>query len=186
MSRYQKYENIKQMQLGYYEQYHLQEIGFNQKFLFIGYDNRLSLIKIGKKINIKKIYFLNKEKVKSIYSLNDYQILVGTDKGNLHIMSLQNSELSFEGGINICKEKIELILQEKINYLICIKCGNYFLLIDLNGKFSEKDFENNKYKEFILLLILFLIFSFIKISKDKIVYIYKNFFNNNITDYKKN
>ena len=176
MSRYNKYDIIKSLQLGYYDKYYFAEIGLNNRLLIIGHDDKLTLIKIGSKINIKKIYFLNNEFIKSIYTLDSFQILVGTNKGNLHLISLKNFHLNFDGVINICKENIEMISQEKNNFLVCIKCGKYFKLIDLSGKYNEKDFENDY---FILLLAVLLSGIIIKFSKDKIKYCFKCLSNNN-------
>ena len=50
MCRYQKCENIQQLQLEYYDyQYYLNEIEFNKKSLFIDYFNKINLNKIKKK-----------------------------------------------------------------------------------------------------------------------------------------
>ena len=175
-SRYHRYEIIKSIQLGCYDHYYFAEIGLNHRFLLSGYHNRITLIKIGMEINIQKIYFLNNEIVSSLYSLDNYQILLGTNQGNIHLISVENSQLVFDGALSLCNgNNIELIAQEKKDYLICIKCGNKFKLIDLNGKFSEKDFENDKYKEeFILVVIILLISIIIKITKGKIVSFFKN------------
>ena len=180
MSRYFKYDVVKSFQLGYYDQYFLAEIGFRHRFFLIGYYDRLCLIKIRSRMNIKKIYFLNNENVKSLYTLDNYQILMGTDKGNLHLISVANSQLNFDGVLPICiNENIEKISQEKFNKLICIKCGNYYKLIDITGKFDDKDFDSkDQYKkEFLLLFITFLFLLFIKIIKGKIISFCKN--NNN-------
>ena len=185
MSRYSKYDVIKSFQLGYYDQYFLAEIGFRHRFFLIGYNDRLCLIKIGSKINIKKIYFLNNENVKSLYTLDNYQILMGTDKGNLHLISVAKSQLNFDGVLPICNNNvnIEKISQEKFDKLICIKCGINFKLIDITGKFDEKDFDSkDKYiKEFLLVFIIFLFLLFIKIIKGKIIHFCKN--NNNNEEY---
>ena len=176
MSRYFKYDIIKSFQLGFHDQYFFAEIGFKHRFLLIGYDDRLTLIKLGNRINIKKIYFLNNENVISLYTLDNYQILMGTNKGNIHLISVEKSKLVFDGVLPICNDYIEKISQEKFDKTICIKCGNYYKLIDITGKLDEKDFENNdKYKkEFIIVVIIFLFLFFIKITKGKIVSACKN------------
>ena len=166
MSRYQKFDIIKLFQLGFFDEYFFAEIGSRHRFLISGYENRLVLIRVGGRINIKKIYFFKDEIIKSIYSLDNYQILVGTNKGNLHLISAKNSKLNFDGVINICNDNVTLISQEKENFLICIKCGNNFKLIDLKGKFSEEN-EIIQYNEFIMILIFFLFFVIIKICGNK-------------------
>ena len=168
MSRFRKFEIIKSIQLGFYPEYFFAEIGLKNRYLIIGYDNQIALMRIGGKTRIKKIYFLNKEIVTSIYTLDNYQVLLGTNKGNIHLISEQNSLLNFDGVIHICNKDVNLIAQEKENYLICIKCGNYYKLIDLNGKFNENEFDNNIYKEFIILLLSLLILLIIKICNEKI------------------
>ena len=166
MSRYQKFDIIKSFQLGFFDEYFVAEIGSRHRFLISGYENRLVLIRVGGRINIKKIYFFKDEIIKSIYSLDNYQILVGTNKGNLHLISAKNSKLNFDGVINICNDNVTLISQEKENFLVCIKCGNNFKLIDLKGKFSEEN-EIIQYNEFIKILIFFLFFVIIKICCNK-------------------
>ena len=128
----------------------------------------MALIRIGGKTRIKKIYFLNNEIVTSICTLDNYQILLGTNKGDMYLLSIQNSFLNFDAVIHICNENINLIAQEKENNLICIKCGNKFKLVDLNGKLNENEFENNTYIEFIILLFSLLILFVIKILREKI------------------
>ena len=180
MSRYNEFDIIKSLQLGYYENYYFAEIGLNHRFLIIGYDDRLTLIRIGSKIKIKKIYYLNNEFVRSLYTLDNYQILLGTNKGNLHLISVINSELNFDGLIHICENNIDLIAQEKVNCLICIKCDKHFKLIDLKGKFDEKDFiRNNKYKEFFWVFTTLVVLTVIKITKEKIKSFFKYLFSNN-------
>ena len=174
MSRYQKFENIKSLQLGYYNQYFFSEIGSVSRSLLFAYDNRLALIKPGGKTKIIKIYYFNDEITTSLYSLDNFQVLVGTNKGNLHLISLNNSLLNFVGVINICKDNITLISQEKVNYLICLKCGKNFKLIDLKGKFNENYFDNEKYIETIYLLFFLLLSFIIKISKGKVLSIIKS------------
>ena len=169
MNRYQKFDIIKSLQFGYYNEYYFAEIGLRQRFLIIGYDNRLVLIRVGGRINIKKIYFLKTEKVKSLYSLDNYQILLGTDKGNIYLIEVKNSLLKFEGLIHICNnnDDVKLISQEKINFLICIKCGyNYYKLIDIKGKFNEEQFEIISNNEFIFLLIFLLVLLLLILSKN--------------------
>ena len=166
MSRYQKFDIIKSFQLSFFEEYFFAEIGSRHRFLISGYENRLVLIRVGDRISIKKIYFFKDEIIKSIYSLDNYQILVGTNKGNLHLISAKNSKLNFDGVINICNDNVTLISQEKENFLVCIKCGNNFKLIDLKGKFSEEN-EIIQYNEFIMILIFFLFFVIIKICCNK-------------------
>ena len=153
----------------YINEYYFAEIGLRQRFLIIGYDNRLVLIRVGGRINIKKIYFLKNEKVKSLYSLDNYQILLGTDKGNIYLIEVKNSLLKFEGVIHICNnnDDVKLISQEKINFLICVKCGdNYYKLIDIKGKFNEKQFEIISNNEFIFLLIFLLLLLLLILSKN--------------------
>ena len=169
MNRYQKFDIIKSLQFGYYNEYYFAEIGLRQRFLIIGYDNRLVLIRVGGRINIKKINFLKNEKVKSLYSLDNYQILLGTDKGNIYLIEVKNSLLKFEGVIHICNnnDDVKLISQEKINFLICIKCGdNYYKLIDIKGKFNEEQFEIISNNEFIFLLIFLLVLLLLILSKN--------------------
>ena len=168
MNRFKKYEIIKSIQLGFYNEYYFAEIGLKNRYLIVGYDNQLALIRIGGRTRIKKIYFLNNEIVTSIYTLDNYQILLGTNKGNIHLISIQNSFLNFDGVIHICNNDVNIIAQEKENYLICIKCGNKYKLIDLNGKFNENEFDNNTYIEFIILLFSLLSLLIIKILKEKI------------------
>ena len=168
MNRFRKFEIIKSIQLGFYNEYFFAEIGLKNRYLLVGYDNQLALIRIGGRTRIKKIYFLNNEIVTSIYTLDNYQILLGTNKGDMHLISIQNSFLNFDGVIHICNKDVNLIVQEKENYLICIKCGNKFKLVDLNGKFNENEFDNNTYIEFIILLFSLLILLIIKILREKI------------------
>ena len=180
MNRYQKFDIIKSLQFGYYNEYYFAEIGLRQRFLIIGYDNRLVLIRVGGRINIKKIYFLKNEKVKSLYSLDNYQILLGTDKGNIYLIEVKNSLLKFEGVIHICNnnDDVKLISQEKINFLICIKCGdNYYKLIDIKdikGKFNEEQFEIISNNEFIFLLIFLLVLLLLILSKNIKTYLQKD------------
>ena len=179
MSRYQKFQNIKSLQFGYYDEYFFAEIGLSHRFLIIGYNNRLILVRIGGRIDIKKIYFLNNEIVKSVYSLDNYQLLVGSDKGNIYLISAVNSQLKFEGMIHICDDNVSLISQEKGNFLICIKCGyNYFKLIDIKGKFHRNIFEILKDNEIIWLLIFLIFLLLFILSKNKISH-YKLYKENN-------
>ena len=167
MNRYQKFDIIKSLQFGYYNEYFFAEIGLRHRFLIIGYDNRIALIRIGWRVNIKKIYFLKNEKFKSIYSLDNYQILVGTDKGNIYLISVKHSQLKFEGILHVCNEHVTYMSQEKINFLICIKCGdNYYKLIDLKGKYNGDNFDILSNNEFILLLIFLLLLLLFILSKN--------------------
>ena len=169
MNRFSKYEIIKSLQLGFYENYYFSEIGPYNRFLLVGYNNKMTLIGLSR-IKIIKIYLLNEdEKIKSILTLDNYQVLLGTNKGNIHLISVTKSTLNFDGSINICKNKnIDLMKQEKINKLICIKCGTFFKLIDLNGKFSGDIYDEGKIlKEVISLLIGLLILLVIKYFKQK-------------------
>jgi hypothetical protein len=148
MSRYSKYDIIKSIQLGYYDQYFLAEIGFRHRFLLIGYDDRLCLIKIGSRINIKKIYFLNNENVKSLYTLDNYQILMGTDKGNLHLISVVKSQLNFDGVLPICNnvniETLKSSYPDIINILSILPDINKFALFE---KLSLDDFKDTPYAD---------------------------------------